>query len=298
MKRIPRFDVHKCTLCGRCVAICPRRVLSISAEGAVTSSVDECMLCSHCYAVCPAGAVGFDPAHLVEPRFTTFKYRAEVIPPAGINAALLVNAVRSRRSVRSFKDKIVSDATLRDLVTFAATAPSGSNCQAWHFLVLNGREKVLALGKRIERFFIRLNRTAANPIIRYLSVLFVGRALLRYRRDHMESVAMGLREAAKGKDPLFHGAPALIIAHGPLEGSTPPEDAQYATYHIALLAHALGLGTCYIGYAVEAINRNASIKSFLSIPSDHRVFAVLAIGYPDVKYYKLALRKPVPIRFL
>jgi nitroreductase len=92
-------------------------------------------------------------------------------------------------------------------------------------------------------------------------------------------------------------APALIIVHGAAEGSTPLEDAQYASYNITLLAHALGLGTCYIGYAVESINRSAAIRRYLGIPSGNRVLAVLALGYPDTGFERHALRKKYSLRF-
>ena len=108
----------------------------------------------------------------------------------------------------------------------------------------------------------------------------------------MESVEMGLEEAEKGNDLLFHGAPAVIVIYGDTTGSTPLEDAQYASYNITLLAHSLGLGTCYIGYATEAINRVAKIKKSLKIPDDYKIHSVLTLGYPDVAFHALALRKP------
>ena len=75
----------------------------------------------------------------------------------------------------------------------------------------------------------------------------------------------------------------------------PVEDAQYASYNMTLLAHALGLGTCYIGYAVTILNRSKKIKVSLGIPSKNKVHAVLTVGYPDIKYERPALRKPVKI---
>jgi nitroreductase len=205
--------------------------------------------------------------------------------------------MRSRRSVRNFKSDPVDDAVLADLVEFAVSAPSGSNCQNWQFLVVNGREKVWSLALEIGKFFEKLNRLARNPFIRYLSVLAMGGALIRYHRDHMESVEMALREAAAGNDLLFHSAPALVMLHGTGEGSTPLEDAQYASYNMTLLAHALGLGTCYIGYAVESINRASFIKRFLGIPGANRVYAVLAVGYPNIKPVRPALRKKYSVTF-
>ncbi len=297
MTSVPIIDLEKCTLCKQCISVCPQQILVFDG-GTVKTTEQECMLCSHCYTVCRFGAIRFDPEALTAIAMKSFSYREKVFEPGAFNPSDLVNIVRSRRSVRKFRDDPVSDSILSDLIEFAVTAPSGSNCQTWEFLAVNGRDKVWNLALEIRKFFIKLNRLAKNPLVRYLSVPFIGTALIRYYNEHIESVEMGLKESEEGKDILFHGAPALIIIHGKTVGSTPVEDAQYASYNITLLAHALGLGTCYIGYAVESINRSSSIKGYLGIPSENRIFAVLAAGFPDVKFEKLALRKKYQARIV
>ncbi len=261
-------------------------------------TAEECMLCAHCYAVCPHGAIRFNPELLRGPIFTTFTPVETPRVKDTTDPADIVHFIRSRRSVRRYRDTPLEDDTISDLVEFAVTAPSGSNRQDWRFLVLNSREKVWDLALEIRNFFIRLNRLAGNPFIRWCSLPFAGTALIRYHRDHMASVEKGLREAEGGRDLLFHGAPAVIIIHGPREGSTPVEDAQFASYHIALLAHALGLGTCHIGYAVESINRSGRIRRRLGIPDNGRVHAVMTVGHPDIKFERPALRKHFDLRYL
>ncbi|MBN1496347.1 MAG: nitroreductase family protein [Spirochaetes bacterium] len=297
MNAYPIIDHDRCTLCGRCVDICPKKVIAVR-DGSIVLTEEECMLCSHCYAVCPVEAIRFDPTALINPAFTTFPCDEKAVPPGDVSPADLVNLARSRRSVRRFTPDNLDDRVIADLVAFAVTAPSGSNCQEWEFLAVNGRDRVWDLAMEIKKFFIALNRLARNLLIRYLSVPVAGTALLRYYRDHLDSVEMALRESEAGKDLLFHSAPALIIVHGGMEGSTPVEDAQYASYNITLLAHALGLGTCYIGYAVESINRSAAIRRYLGIPRGNRIHAVLALGHPDAGFERHALRKPYTLRFV
>jgi len=297
MIAVPIIDHKRCTLCRRCVTVCPKRVLVVEGKRIKTVE-EECILCSHCYSVCRYGAIRFDPDALRAITMESFEYKEKLITPGAFRPGDLVNFVRSRRSVRKFKQKPLDDAVFSDLFEFAVTAPSGSNCQTWEFLALNGREKVWGLALEIRKFFIRLNGLAKNPLVRYLSVPFIGTALIRYYNDHMESVEMALKEFEAGNDLLFHGAPAIIIVHGKPEGSTPLEDAQFASYNMTLLAHALGLGTCYIGYAVQSINRSSSIKASLGIPSGNGIRAVLAVGYPDVKFEKPALRKKYSARIL
>jgi len=290
MIKIPLIDRDSCTLCGACVAECPKRHLSIS-DGAVRINTGECMLCSHCFCVCPSDSISFDPKSLKELSFQEIKPAVRMISgPA--EAGRIAAVIHSRRSVRKYGKKNPSRKIISDLLEIAVSAPSGSNRQQWEFIVISGREKVMKLAMKIRDFFIAMNRIADNPVLLALSFILAGKKLFNYKKNHIESVKMALQEFKKGNDLLFHGAPSLLIIHGPTEGSTPLEDSVLASYNIVLIAHSIGLGTCYIGYAVESINRSKKIKRDLGIPPGNRVHVVLSIGYPVKKHIRRALRKP------
>lgn len=292
------IDHRKCTRCGACVRICPKRVLTLDTTEVTVTDPDACMLCTHCYAVCARDAIRFEGGTVREPLFRSFRYerKKRSAPPIGD----IVDYFRSRRSCRSFTDKVPGEDELRDLVEFAVTAPSASNCQLWEFTVVRGREKVWSVAEAIGVFFTALNRLVRNPFLRYLSFFFTGMQLIRYYRDKYESVEFALQEAARGRDLLFHGASAIIIVHGLSEGSLPLEDGQYAAYNMTLLAPAMKLGTCFIGYASETMNRSGGVRRAAGIPDNHRVFAVIAVGYPDpgVRFQRNALRKKYPVNVI
>jgi NAD-dependent dihydropyrimidine dehydrogenase PreA subunit len=201
MNQVPVIDKKRCTLCGKCVAVCPKEVLYIENKE-IKLNNNECMLCSHCYNVCKFDAVSFGDI-LKNVKFSTFKYKEKIIDSKEISPAQLVNIFRSRRSVRRFKEEEIGDDVVRDLIEFAVTAPSGSNCQEWEFTVINGRQKVWEFATRIREFFVRINKLAANPVMRYISVPFMGRALLNYYRDHYETVKMAIEESEKGEIFFF-----------------------------------------------------------------------------------------------
>ncbi len=297
MEEGPIVNNSKCISCGKCIDVCPKDVFVFNSVNKIALTGNDCMLCSHCYNICPVDAIGFAES-LKRIDFATFDYKEVCAGPGDYSCGEIVNIFRSRRSVRLFKDEALKDGEIRDLIEFAVTAPSGSNCQNWHFSVLNGRPKVWDLALEVKKFFIKINRLARNPLVRYLSLFFMGRSLLNYYRDNYDSVEMAINESSRGRDLLFHGAPAVIIIHGSMEGSTPVEDGTYAAYNLCLLAHYMNIGTCLIGYAVESINRSKEIKLKLGIPLSHRVHAVIAAGYCDVKFVKQSLRKPYNITFL
>lgn len=293
----PVIDLKKCTLCGMCIKVCPKNIIEIENKN-ISVNDNGCILCSQCQTACKYNAVIFDSSLLKEINFRSFLYRGKYVSPGTVDFRDLINLMRSRRSVRNYMERDLPEKLLLDLVEFAVTAPSGSNSQKWEFTVVNGRKRVLDFGKQIENFFRKVNRIVANPVTRYLSFFVMGRALIKYYRRHYRTVEMALSEARGGRDMLFHGAPSLIIIHSAMKGSLPLEDAQYAAYNITQLAHAMGLGTCFIGYASEVMNKSKDVKSYLGIDPSHRVNAVLTVGYPSVKYFNLALRKNYKVNYI
>ena len=75
------------------------------------------------------------------------------------------------------------------------------------------------------------------------------------------------------------------------------EDGLLASQNIMLAAHSLGLGTCMIGFAVEAIKRDKNIVKLLDIPDDESIFAFIAVGYPAEQYEKATYRKKIKPRY-
>lgn len=51
-----------------------------------------------------------------------------------------IELAKSRRSIRGFKDKDVTKEQLARLIDAAQSAPSGGNCQPWHFYVIKNKK--------------------------------------------------------------------------------------------------------------------------------------------------------------
>ncbi len=58
-----------------------------------------------------------------------------------IEAAVVDEAIVSRRSVRAFLPDMVDDDTIRAILEVAARAPSGTNMQPWRVYVTKGEVK-------------------------------------------------------------------------------------------------------------------------------------------------------------
>jgi nitroreductase/NAD-dependent dihydropyrimidine dehydrogenase PreA subunit len=287
------IDVATCVGCGRCVETCPTSFLTLQSGKAIVTG-ERCIACGQCEAVCPTEAVKVSALEACVGGYTTFQINQEWVPYGKPDLATLVALMRSRRSCRRFLDTPVDLARLQDLAQIGASAPSGTNCQPWTFTILPERAAVLKLSAEILAFFTRLNKVARLPFIRWFS-----RDLQTYYCKHYASIEKALKEWEETKkDKLFFNAPAIILVGCKPGASTPAEDALLAAQNILLAAHAMGLGTCLIGFATAALKRDTNIQKRLGIPADETIYAVIAIGTPDRSYCRVTRRKPAVTRVL
>ncbi|MBC2713624.1 MAG: nitroreductase family protein [Desulfosarcina sp.] len=290
------IDAERCVGCGLCISVCPKETLTMEDGKAVVTGT-ESLNCDHCAAVCPTEAIrvaAVDPSLF---QFQTFACDTRWCPHGRFDTGTLVNLMGSRRSCRNFTDQAVDRTLLEDLVKVGVTAPSGSNCQPWTFTILPDREAVNRLGRRVGNFFRKTNRMAENRWLRTGLKLIGKPELDTYYRLHYPTVEMGLAAWDRGeRDLLFHGATAVIVVAADNAASCPSEDALLATGNMLLAAHAMGLGTCLVGFVIEAMRRDKAIVRMLGIPDHETPYAVIALGWPNETYQRVAGRKPTVIR--
>jgi nitroreductase/NAD-dependent dihydropyrimidine dehydrogenase PreA subunit len=291
------IDEALCTGCGLCVEVCPKQTITMDGKKAVVTG-DESLNCGHCMAVCPTGAINVGALDPALSAFNTFESREAWLPFGKGDIGGLVNLMQSRRSCRNFREKPVPADVLEDLVKIGITAPSGSNCQLWSFTILPDRAAVEKLARWVGDFYLNLNRTAEKTWLRKGLKLLGKPELDRYFQNYYRTVREGLETWEKGgRDLLFHGAPAAVVVGSKKEASCPGEDALLAAQNMLLGAHALGLGSCLIGFAIEAMRRDKSILRRIGMPGDEAAYAVIAVGYPKEAYRRVTGRKQVLMRY-
>ena len=195
----------------------------------------------------------------------------------------LIEAIKSRRSVRAYKPDPVSEEVLTELLEVARWAPSGTNTQPWEFFVLTG--KVLDGLNHAIVAKIREDMKP-NPDIDVFGTPPKGPYAKRQQKFFKQ--ILDFVEPAPGENKMQkwsrmsvsnYGAPARIVIVA--DKSAPGWfifDIGIVTQTIALAAQEYGLATCILG---DAAAYPDEVRRVANIPESKQIIIGIAIGYPD-----------------
>ena len=88
-------------------------------------------------------------------------------------------------------------------------------------------------------------------------------------------------------DTLFYGGNQMISVT-----SERPVDGGLALANMELMAHALGLGALYCGFATRAIDTDPELREYFGVTETRHIDSCLIIGHTDLKFYRTAPRNP------
>ena len=278
--------------------MCPQQTISINDNKATVTGT-RCMACGHCMSTCPSESIKVPEIEEGTKKFHSFDFDNKWLPYGQFDIAKLVSLMYSRRSTRNYKDSHIDRKILKDLIKIGATAPSGTNSQLWTFYVLPTRDAVVNFGNEVLKFYEKINNMSSKFIVRKGLKMMGNGELDNYYDEYFDLVNDGINDWKQGgKDRLFHGATALILVGSKNAASCPSDDALLATQNILLAAHAMGLGSCLIGFVIKAFEKDKRVRQYLKIPKDENIYSAIALGYPDEKYHRPTGRKQIPVTFL
>lgn len=183
--------------------------------------------------------------------------------------------VAGRRSIRKFKPDPVPLADLEEMVRWATHAPSASNAQNWHFVIVRRRDLIE-----------RMHQAVAQRI--------------DYLASQAPKETLGNFAALKYFATVFAKAPAVIaVFYGPYHGQLDKalqavghtSRDQFASYAfpgiqsvgaaiqtLCLSAYALGYGTVWMCAPLVAAE---DIAALLAVDEPWRLAALVPVGKPD-----------------
>ena len=178
----------------------------------------------------------------------------------------------TRRSVRSYSPRQLSEQQLGGILDAATYSPTGSNSQSWHFTVVQSPDIIRQLNQAIKA---ALSAMEVTP-------------------DTYRSLAGAIR-AAKGENySFYHNGPTIVIVSNERSYSNAMADCAAALQTIFLAAHSLGIGSCWLNalHWCESSPELRAIYTRIGVPESHIVCGGAELGYPEGPYPKAAPRKP------
>lgn len=174
-----------------------------------------------------------------------------------MNANEFLDFIKSRRSIRKFKDKQISEEELQMILEAGLYAPNAGSSQTIIFLVTQEKEVIETLGK--------INRAIYNPK--------PGR--------HVNDAQPSIIDKPEIVD-AFYGAPTLITFLAPKKFFYGEADSSVCIENMLLMAHALGIGGCMISRAKETMNSvyGRKLLENKGIDDSYDGYYHLILGYP------------------
>jgi len=286
----PVIDTDKCTGCGECIRVCPLHVFKNHSEKPQIAYSSACFACGHCWAVCPTGAI-------TQAESVTNEDFQQGTKPA-VSPDALQMLFRERRSIRLFKENHVSKEHLDRIIDAGRYAPTGSNIQSVNYIVLPTQEKIKELRGLIGKFIEKTTKQLNNRLIAWLYSLKAGRAALHIMRFYCFAYQFIKQQEEKNSYIFLPYGSAVILAHAPSSDIMAEFNCAVAIYNCSLMAHSMGLGTCFLGFVKTAANMDKKVKQWLNIPKDHVCHGAMVVGYPDIKYHRLVERKKPNVQLL
>jgi nitroreductase/NAD-dependent dihydropyrimidine dehydrogenase PreA subunit len=270
-KKLLHVDYEKCTKCGQCVEACPTAVIGMDEQGPKEIN-PFCISCGHCVAICPHEALDNVNAPLAN------QVPLDTSPVLDENTAALF--LRSRRSVREYKETQVPREKIRQLLDIARFAQTSGNSQGITFKIIDNRDTLR-----------RITAVTVDWVEEALKVPpFAGSAFEEPFRAHVSNYRQ------TGRDIILRDAPSLIVTLADKNSPTGKVNTPYLLAYAELYAPSLGLGTCITGFfdACASIGYPPMLE-ILDLPENMSVTGGLMVGYPKYTYRRLVDRNPLQI---
>ncbi|CAL6093280.1 Nitroreductase [Hexamita inflata] len=232
----------------------------------------DCINCNKCVDICLPGSLQFIDSKLTLNESSCMRcgHCFSICPTGAISLFgvesktrsfsenPVLNAMQKRHSTRNFSSEPFSNEQLREMLQALGLAPSSMNARKTRFSVVN-----------------RAKLDQMVPII----------------KEMLLKQFPGMKGMLSSADPIFRGAPHLIIA---VEQGEVSEDGIIALAEFEVLAAGMGYGTCNTGL-FKSVSNTDTIKTILGIKDGETVTSCIVFGKPSVQFVRPVARPALDI---
>lgn len=186
----------------------------------------------------------------------------------------LSDLISTRKSVRKYSDKQISDDDLRKILESGRLAPSWMNVQSWHFILIKSQENKDLL----------CELSIGQPQVKNAQALIV---CVADKKAWDEAKITGIQNPAL--NPALQCENALLIRT--------MEQIIYPISYMMLTANSLGISSCIIGAfgsEITGILPDVSIKAkdALGLNENQIISTIITLGYDANPSETIKQRKP------
>jgi nitroreductase len=212
----------------------------------------------------------------------------------------IIEAIRTRRSIRAFKPDPVSKNVIEEILDICRWTASAGNAQPWYLSILGGKvldEIKARLEEKVKTSREDNEWTNTHPDIHIRGTTpyppslmprvesFAQSMLSVIIPPEMENIAENQREYFLVKNQRFHDAPNVLLIY--CEDANPNTiiAVGQVSETFCLAAMAYGLGTCHIGRPTilwpEIYREMIGTPKVLGSSEPKLIAHTIAFGYPD-----------------
>jgi nitroreductase len=186
---------------------------------------------------------------------------------------------RNRRSIRNYLTKPIEKEILGQIIDIVRFAPSSTNRQLTQWIIVSDKNII----HQLVAGTIEWMRTteSKNPELgaRYNFQLLI-------------------RGFEMGIDNICRNAPTIFVCYTSTTNLAGIKDCIIAATHLELLLPSFGLGSCWAGFLMMALQTSKEMKKILGLDDLYTVYAALMAGYPKFKYYKVPYRNVADVKWM
>ena len=192
----------------------------------------------------------------------------------------LATIIRSRRSIRSWEDKEVSEDLLLQAIELATWAPNGGNQQNWRFYLIVGRDTIKAIADAVQA---GADQISSWPEAQKFGDIATGwRQRASFFRHAPAAIAVA---AAQYQSPVDEVIAARENADPQVSqirqwrniADSRIQSVASAIAYLLLILHQMGLGAVWM---TGPIQTKKGIEEILQVPTGMDIVAFIPVGYP------------------